>query len=213
MMKFIEKVNEIKEMECISELGLQLYVFLFLNARQQDEHFEYKWKNESTLMGRGDVIFGRTKWAQKLRAPKSTVYLTLKSLEDANLIQVFPKKNYSLVKICGYSEFFKKTAKKKKVGKNKELSVLKTKYMDCVFLTENQFNNLVGTYGECITKECISILNNYIPNRIGQPYKCHYSAIKSWVVAKVQESSKNSLTKSNRTSVDAINRFVNQEAG
>jgi len=68
----------------------------------------------------------------------------------------------------------------------KSLSILKDIYLDCVFLTENEYQKLIEKEGEIITTKAIEILNNYKMSS-GKKYKSDYHAILSWVLEKAKE--------------------------
>jgi hypothetical protein len=56
---------------------------------------------------------------------------------------------------------------------------IKTKYMEYVFLTQGQYDQLAQKLGEVRVKEYIEKLNNYIGSK-GKRYKSHYHTILSW---------------------------------
>lgn len=56
----------------------------------------------------------------------------------------------------------------------------KQTYLDAVKLTDQEYDALVGKYGEEKTKGCIEILNNYLC-ATGKKYKSHYHVILNWV--------------------------------
>lgn len=69
----------------------------------------------------------------------------------------------------------------------------KTKHLDTVHLTTEEFEKLVGQYGEQGTKRMIEILDNYKGSH-GKKYKSDYKAILNWVVQRYLEEQKLSPT-------------------
>ena len=57
--------------------------------------------------------------------------------------------------------------------------IAKTKFLDFVFLTEEEHKKLIEKFGEIGTQERIEKLNNYIGSK-GKRYKSHYHTILSW---------------------------------
>ncbi|OHB52935.1 MAG: hypothetical protein A2Y10_19640 [Planctomycetes bacterium GWF2_41_51] len=55
----------------------------------------------------------------------------------------------------------------------------KTKYLDFVYLTDEEYRKLLDQFGEAILKEKITELNNGIGSK-GYKYKSHYFTILSW---------------------------------
>jgi len=72
-----------------------------------------------------------------------------------------------------------------KCGKNKvnvdkkPVNEDKKRYMDSVYLTNEEHQKLVEKFGETQTKIWIKKLNNYIQSK-GKRYKSHYHTILTW---------------------------------
>lgn len=64
---------------------------------------------------------------------------------------------------------------------------IKTKYLDCVFLTEQELQKLVTKNGQFLTDKAISILNNYIMGKGRDPYKSHYHTLIGWPMERARE--------------------------
>ena len=64
-------------------------------------------------------------------------------------------------------------------GLVKEDKVQKIKFLDSVYLTEEEHQKLIELYGEKNTKEYIETLNDYIESK-GKKYKSHYHTILAW---------------------------------
>ena len=62
----------------------------------------------------------------------------------------------------------------------------KINYSEFVMLKPSQHKSLIKQFGDIDTEACISALDNYIPNGKSK-YKCHYRAILSWVIKRVEE--------------------------
>ena len=64
-------------------------------------------------------------------------------------------------------------------GLVKEDKVQKIKFLDSVYLAEEEHQKLIELYGEKNTKEYIETLNDYIESK-GKKYKSHYHTILAW---------------------------------
>ena len=62
----------------------------------------------------------------------------------------------------------------------------KKKYAEFVTLTDDEYKKLVDEHGEELTKQMITILDNY-KGANGKKYKSDYRAILSWVVKRTKE--------------------------
>lgn len=63
---------------------------------------------------------------------------------------------------------------------NNNIKDIKKKYLDKVFLYDNEYDKLLTQYGKEITETYIKRLNNYICSK-GVRYKSHYHTILNWV--------------------------------
>jgi hypothetical protein len=61
-------------------------------------------------------------------------------------------------------------------------------------MTLEEYEKLCNTYGEDITKQCITILDNY-KGANGKKYKSDYRAILNWVVDKVKSNESKTSSK------------------
>jgi len=81
----------------------------------------------------------------------------------------------------------------------------KVKHLDFVFLSDNEFQKLVKRFGEKLTKEKISILNNGIGSK-GYKYKSHYHTILSWHSNEVNDKTETFGAKAKREAQEATDR-------
>jgi len=75
---------------------------------------------------------------------------------------------------------------KKSIRTDSNAGEAKLLFLDRVYLTQKQHDELQAECGD-LWPEVLARLNNYIPNKPGEPYKCHASAIRQWVIARVRE--------------------------
>jgi hypothetical protein len=74
-----------------------------------------------------------------------------------------------------------KEGKEDKEYKEEELKeIYKEKYLEFVFLTNEEYEKLIAQYSEPIIKEIIVRLNNYIGST-GTKYKSHYYTLLNWL--------------------------------
>lgn len=86
----------------------------------------------------------------------------------------------------------------------------KKKYLDYVYLTQDQFDNLKTKFGYEKTMKMIEMLDTYLPNsQRKKPYKCHYRALLGWVSDRIdqEEQQKN---KFNQPKTDKFNFVLSQ---
>jgi len=76
---------------------------------------------------------------------------------------------------------------KVKLSKVKLSKVIKNKYAEFVFLTDEEYQKLISEHGNYWTKKMIETLDNY-KGSTGKTYKSDYRAILSWVEEKIKTS-------------------------
>lgn len=64
--------------------------------------------------------------------------------------------------------------------REENISKDKNKYMDFVFLSDDEYKKLVAKFGENFVQEKIAALNDYIGSK-GTRYKSHYHTILNWM--------------------------------
>jgi hypothetical protein len=72
-----------------------------------------------------------------------------------------------------------KVKKRKEKESKEKKSIFKEKYLECVFLSDDQYQKLVNQFGEKIANEKIQVLNNYIMSK-NVKYDSHYHTILVW---------------------------------
>ena len=85
-------------------------------------------------------------------------------------------------KICGsYSQnlwgIYNKKIENKKIKEN----INKRKFLEFVFLTDEEYNKLIELYGNKVVDAQIENLNNYIGQNGKDKYKSHYHALLNWI--------------------------------
>lgn len=84
---------------------------------------------------------------------------------------------------------------RKNVGRNTKKSrvkesKVKNKYIDSVFLSDDEYRKLIEKFTQPVLTRCIEVLNNYKMSS-GKKYKSDYHTICGWVIRRVQEDGKN----------------------
>jgi len=123
----------------------------------------------------------------------------MKFLRERGMITTTKTTRGMLITICKYSfyqdpknyESNKRADRKTTVPKqttdtinnngnnDKNVNNGKKKYMDTVFLTDDEYKKLIEELGESLTKEYIKDLSLYIQSK-GKKYKSHYATILTW---------------------------------
>lgn len=84
--------------------------------------------------------------------------------------------------------------KKDSKGKKEEEKI---HFAEFVTMTNAEYEKLVSTYSKEFADQCITTLDNYKGSN-GKTYKSDYRAILNWVITKVEEDNKKSLSGNNR---------------
>ena len=108
------------------------------------------------------------------------------SISDRSVIDHSARVKSSQVKLSKV-----KLSKEKEVYEYKEKKTFsdkeKIKFSELVIMTQDQYDSLIKENGEDFTKRCVARLDLAIPNKQGTAYKCHFRAIRSWVVKQVKK--------------------------
>ena len=102
---------------------------------------------------------------ENVKAHKSVI----DRLEKYDLLTVYKQFTKSYVSI-----------KDKDKDKDKDKESEKQKFMEFVYLTENEVEKLIKEYGRKKVDEFVARLNDYIGSK-GKKYKSHYHTIKNWI--------------------------------
>jgi hypothetical protein len=70
-----------------------------------------------------------------------------------------------------------KKIENKKIKEN----INKRKFLEFVFLTDEEYNKLIELYGNKVVDAQIENLNNYIGQNGKDKYKSHYHALLNWI--------------------------------
>lgn len=81
----------------------------------------------------------------------------------------------------------------------------KTKFLDFVFMTQGQYDQLAQKLGKTVVDSYVERLNNYIGSK-GKKYRSHYHTILSWS----DKDKPVQTSKSNSKTVDETNSFLKQ---
>jgi len=82
----------------------------------------------------------------------------------------------------------------------------KTKYLDFVLLTQEEYDKLVAEFGVESAQERIARLNDYIGSK-GVKYKSHYHTILTWARKDIPEAGSN-LTKTQRSNIEGLHKTM-----
>lgn len=98
------------------------------------------------------------------------------------------------------------TKGKERKGKEIKEEVLKTKHLEFVLLTPEEYDKLVAQFGAQGVAERIARLNDYIGSK-GVKYKNHYYTILNWARKDIQGAGSN-LTKQQRSNLQGLNKLM-----
>lgn len=157
---------------------------------------------------RGQLLTGRKSLSVNTRISQSKIFRLLKCYESEHLIEQQKNNRYSIITIVNYTQYqpneqlieqpvnSQRTAseqpvntpkKDKKDKKDKNITpTLKSKHLDVVFLSQDEFLKLEKQFGADGARERIEELNLGIMTH-GYKYKSCYHAILTWDRRKKKE--------------------------
>ena len=159
------------------EAILYWFINFFLSNNEKfycsnEQLWEMLWASEKTISlaikklkdnGLIDITYKIKSWWGKVRFIKSPLYKNVKS----DFTKMYSQ---SLQKCKGIEN---KTIENKKEN-------IKRKFLEFVYLTDDEYNKLIDAYWERVIKEQIKNLNNYIWQNWKDKYKSHYYTILNW---------------------------------
>lgn len=87
----------------------------------------------------------------------------------------------------------------------------KIKYADRVYMTEDEYQNLINEYGEFKAQKCVKELDMYKKSK-GVEYVDDYSTIKRWVIDRIEEQEDRKNKKSEIKEKKGYYRHYNQRS-
>lgn len=186
----------------------RLFVHLILKVNFEEK----KWRGN--LVKKGQLVTSTKTLSIETGLSLQSIRTALKKLKSTNEITIQSTNVFTKIYIQNYKKYQEKkhldnkpankpttndqqtinkritTTKEGKEGKNVKNNtkkIYKKKFLDYVFLADDEYQKLVDEYGEEFTQKCIKRLDLHIPNKTGSPYKDHYRAILSWVVGAVEK--------------------------
>ena len=186
----------------------RLFVHLILKVNFEEK----KWRGN--LVKKGQLVTSIKTLSLETGLSLQSIRTALKKLESTNEITIQSTNVFTKIYIRNYRKYQEnklldnkpankpttndqqtnnkritttKEGKEIKKEKNNTKKIYKKKFLDCVFLTDDEYRKLVDDHGEEFTQQCIKRLDLHIPNKAGSPYKDHYRAILSWVVGAVEK--------------------------
>lgn len=198
---------------------LAIWTYLLLNATHKEKQAIFQ--GLKITLQPGQLITGRKAIAEALRVTESKVQRVLSCFESEQQIEQQTSNKNRLITILRWAEYQhdeqqneqqmnnKRTTNEQQVNtnkneRNKEIynnppispqkgKTEKVQYAEYVSLTTAEYQKLVDQYGEELTKEMITVLDNYKGSN-GKRYKSDYRAILNWVVDRVMEKRKTHRT-------------------
>lgn len=153
---------------------------------------------------RGEFITSQEKLARRWGWGNTKLRSFLKLLEKQNMITLKPTQKQTAIEIVNYSVYqttqienklipnrYQTDTKSipntnnndknvKNVKEDNTKEIYKEKYLEFVFLTNEEYEKLIAQYSEPVIKEIITRLNNYIGST-GTKYKSHYYTLLNWL--------------------------------
>jgi hypothetical protein len=175
-----------------------------------------RFNKELITVERGSFPTSERDLAEKWGWSKTKARNFLKLLENDEMIIQKADNKKTIIKVLNYSVYqelenhkktterpqkdqqetseepllYKKNDKNDKNDKNKDKNIKKenpkVQYAEFVTMTNDEYEKLLATYGETVTKRMIEILDNY-KGSSGKKYSSDYRAILNWVVKKYEQ--------------------------
>ena len=187
---------------------LHCHVWNILLLLAQHEKSEFIWAGEKCTIETGQLLTGRKKLSELSGISEAQVERILKYLELEHQITQTKTNKFRIITIVNWDKYQadtindttsvqqkdnkrttegqqKDTYKNDKNVKN-EKNDKKNKYLDFVFLSENEHKKLIEAFGATRTAALIGELNDGIGSK-GYRYKSHYHTILAWVRRKERE--------------------------
>lgn len=165
---------------------------LFIHLLIKTNHKDKNWRGVE--IKRGEVLTGRTELAKQTGLTEQQVRTSLNKLKSTSEITIKSTNRFSLIKVNNYNDYQQinqpepskqptsnqqaTTTKNTKNLKNEEESK-KKKYLEFVFLSEEELLKLKEKISPAEINELVKDLNNYIGST-GKKYKSHYHTILTW---------------------------------
>lgn len=185
----------------------------------------------------GQVITSVRKLAERWHWGVNRVRKYLKTLESENMVCKTSTQKYTLINIVNYqyyqgfadientqtdtlmdtqtdTEQIHRRITNNNINKyNKEKKSIYGDYQH-VKLTDSEIDNLKTEYGEQMTNDCITYLDEYIEMK-GYKAKNHYLCIRKWVVSAVKEKSNKKTVKNDTWNInsDGYDDFIKKLEG
>jgi hypothetical protein len=216
----------IKLYRCLREKGyykdseaVHLWVHLLMLASHKEK--EYMFNDKLHILNPGQFITGRKSLAKETGISESKCERLLNFFKTEQQIEQQKTNKFRIISILNWSEYQTSeqqneqpvnnqrttseqpvdTIKKDKNEKKEKNVITKVKYLDAVFLTDEQYKELDSKYGTQTLLDCIDVLNNYKMSS-GKKYKSDYHTIQGWVIGRVHDGGRvvgSSITTTKKT--------------
>lgn len=210
---------------------LKVWIWCLLKATHCDRTQMVGFQNVE--LHEGEFVFGRKKAAEELRMNESKVYRLINILGKLEKVHIKSSSKFSVVTIENWQLYQgceqeseqqneqevnnKRTTSEQQVNTNKNVKNLKNEknvkndnkilYLDCVRLTDDEYQKAVDKYGLSCLQEMIQILNDYKMSS-GKKYKSDYYTFNTWVYKRWQDDK----GKCKQTSIDNFKQSMESGA-
>lgn len=172
---------------------LKVWLWCLLKANYKDNWVTVKTGSGETevKVKKGQFIFGRKSAGKDLKMPPSTVWKRILKLENMQNLNTQRDTHYTIISIINwdtYQDEDKKgdtqgdrqvTGREQAGNTDKKDKKDKKKYLEFVYLTDDEFEKLEKKFSQQGAMKNIEKLNNYIGSK-GKKYKSHYHTILTW---------------------------------
>lgn len=189
----------------------EVWLHLLLTASFKECHFRGK------KILPGQCIVGTEQMAKDLGFTRQQIRTAITKLSSTNEITVDSTNRFSIITLVNWAEYQLKDnvgAEKRDIKKssappsgkenNTQQAEQKKPFAEFVTMTDSEYRDLIGRFGESDTKRMIEILDNYKGSH-GVKYTSDYRTMLSWVKDRLSEEKQKQSAKPESLYSDTFN--------
>jgi hypothetical protein len=181
-----------------------LFCHLILHANHKPSRFM------GEEIRRGQIVVGRRRLSEETGISEQSIRTSIERLKSTNEITSKSTNKFTIITLCNYESYQDMNTEINQQNPNKstndqpatnqQLTTIKeckeckefnnkSKYLDFVFLTPEEYNRLKREFGQRFLDTCIFRLDAYLANnkKKRREYQDHNKVIRTWVIDEVRK--------------------------